>query len=129
MPDADPQPPSVFRPGGLTYLRIPAPDPGRSAAFYTAVFGWQVRGQPGQPGFTDGSGHVIGHLMPDLPVAGAAGLLPYIYVDRIDEAIGLITAHGGQLVSPPDPEGDLWVATFFDPAGNLLGVWQHGPRG
>ena len=53
MPDADPQPPSVFRPGGVSYLRIPA----------------------------------------------------------------------------PDPDSDLWVATFCDPAGNLLGVWQHGLRG
>ena len=36
--------------------------------------------------------------------------------------------HGGEVVRPPYPEGDLWVATFSDPAGNVLGVWQHGPR-
>ncbi|MFL5920079.1 MAG: hypothetical protein ACJ75Q_01865 [Gaiellaceae bacterium] len=27
------------------------------------------------------------------------------------------------------PEGDLWVALFRDPAGNVVGVWRHGPRG
>jgi predicted enzyme related to lactoylglutathione lyase len=27
-----------------------------------------------------------------------------------------------------NPGGDLWVATFRDPAGNILGVWQRGPR-
>jgi len=30
---------SVFRAGGISYLRIPAPDPQRSARFYEAVFG------------------------------------------------------------------------------------------
>jgi predicted enzyme related to lactoylglutathione lyase len=31
-------------------------------------------------------------------------------------------------VTEPYPEGDLWVAVFRDPSGNVLGVWQHGPR-
>jgi predicted enzyme related to lactoylglutathione lyase len=26
-------------------------------------------------------------------------------------------------------EGDLWVATFRDPAGNVIGVWQHADTG
>jgi hypothetical protein len=26
------------------------------------------------------------------------------------------------------PEGDVWVGTFRDPSGNVLGVWQRGPR-
>jgi hypothetical protein len=25
-------------------------------------------------------------------------------------------------------KGDLWVAAFRDPASNVLGVWQRGPR-
>ena len=36
---------------------------------------------------------------------------------------------GGEMVDAPYPEGDLWVATFHDPPGNVLGVWQQGPRG
>jgi len=55
-------------------------------------------------------------------------VLPYIYVGRIDDTLERITAHGGELVTPPYPEGDLWVATFRDPAGNVLGVWQRGTR-
>ncbi len=66
--------------------------------------------------------------MPDLPVAGQAGVLPYIYVERIDDTIERITANGGSMVEPPYPEGDLWVATFQDPAGHVAGVWQNGPR-
>jgi predicted enzyme related to lactoylglutathione lyase len=117
-----------FRIAGISYLHIPAPDPQRSAAFYHAAFGWTVGGDPGEPSFEDGTGHVIGHWMADLPVAGEAGVLPYIYVERIDETLGKVIAHGGDVVRAPYPEGDLWVATFRDPAGNVLGIWQRGPR-
>ena len=41
---SDPNP--VFRIGGVSYLQIPADDPGRSAAFYEAVFGWRMGGDP-----------------------------------------------------------------------------------
>src|SRR6266700_582340 len=118
----------VFRPGGISYLRIPAQDPHQAAAFYQAVFGWKVRSDRDDPSFEDGTGHVIGHWMTDLPVAGEAWVLPYIYVGRIDDTLERITAHGRELVTPAYPEGDLWVATFRDPAGNVLGVWQRGPR-
>jgi predicted enzyme related to lactoylglutathione lyase len=71
---------------------------------------------------------VIGHFMTDQPVAGEAGFRPYIYVERVDDTLAKITAAGGGVVTPPFPEGDLWVATFRDPAGNVVGVWQTGPR-
>jgi hypothetical protein len=34
--------------------------------------------------FEDATGHIIGHFMTDLPVAGEAGVVPYIYVQNID---------------------------------------------
>jgi hypothetical protein len=34
--------PTVFRPDSVSYLRIPAPDPAKSAAFYGALFDWEV---------------------------------------------------------------------------------------
>ena len=120
--------PAVFRPGGVTYLRIPAPDPARLAGFYRCAFGWDIRGDPGEPSFTDGGGHLIGHFQPDLPVGGDAGVRPYIYTDRIDDSLALVTAQGGTVTVPPFAEGDLWVALFRDPAGNIVGVWQHGTR-
>jgi predicted enzyme related to lactoylglutathione lyase len=36
--------------------------------------------------------------------------------------------NGGALITEPYPEGDLWVATIRDPAGNTVGVWQSEPR-
>jgi predicted enzyme related to lactoylglutathione lyase len=118
----------VFRESGISYLRIPAEDPQRSADFYRAVFDWKIRADRKEPAFEDGTGHVIGHFMTDPPVAGEAGVRPYIYVERVDDTLEKITAAGGYVVTPPYPEGDLWVATFRDPAGNVVGVWQTGPR-
>src|SRR5439155_13075370 len=74
---------SVFRVGGISYLRIPAEDPGRSAAFYEAVFGWTVRSDRADPSFEDGTGHVIGHFVSDLQSAGEAGVRPYVFVERV----------------------------------------------
>jgi predicted enzyme related to lactoylglutathione lyase len=119
---------AASRIGGISYLRIPAPDPRRSAASYQAAFCWNLCGDPDQPSFEDGTGHVIGHWMPELPVAGEAGVLPYIYVESVDASLEKITVLGGDVVTAPYPEGDLWVATFRDLAGNVLGVWQRGPR-
>ena len=119
---------SVFRPGDVSYLRIPAPDVGRSAAFYRSVFGWKVRDDSDSPGFEDASGHMIGHLMPDLPVVGQAGVVPYVYVEDLDDTLTKVLGAGGKVSTSPYPEGDLWVAVAEDPAGNAIGVWQRGPR-
>lgn len=123
------QEPRVFRRGGISYLHIPATDPRGSARFYAEVFGWKVDVARDDPSFEDGTGHVIGHLMSGLPVAGEAGILPYVFVDLVDETLESVVAQGGEVVTPPYPEGDLRVATFRDPAGNVIGVWQRGPRG
>jgi predicted enzyme related to lactoylglutathione lyase len=119
---------AVARPGGVSYLQIPARDIAGSAEFYRAVFGWRLRGAPEAPSFSDGTGHVIGHWRTDLPAAGQAGVVPYIYVTRLDDTLRAAAEHGAQIVTPPYPEGNLWVATIRDPAGNVIGIWQAGPR-
>ncbi len=120
--------PRVFRPGGISYLRVPAADPQRAAAFYERVFGWAVDRDRGEPSFEDGSGHVIGHFVADLPSAGEAGVRPYVFVESIDRTLERIADEGCDVVTPPYPEGTLWVAVFRDPAGNVVGIWQRGPR-
>ena len=118
----------VFRPAGISYLRIPSQEPQQTAAFYESVFGWSVNKDRPDPSFEDGTGHVIGHFIADQPVAGEAGVRPYIYVETIDDTLEQVAANGGSVITAPYAEGDLWVATFRDPAGNVLGVWQRGPR-
>ncbi len=55
-------------------------------------------------------------------------MVPYIYVAQVDAMLAQVSTHGGTLVKGPYREGDLWVATFRDPTGNEIGVWQRGPR-
>jgi predicted enzyme related to lactoylglutathione lyase len=50
--------------------------------------------------------------------------LAYFYVSNIQEAVGRVVAHGGEVVRAPYPEGNLWVATVRDLAGNVIGLWQ-----
>jgi uncharacterized protein len=115
--------------GHVSYLEIPAADIEQSAAFYVAVFGWTIRHpETGSASFDDRSGDLIGRWVTSRRIAREPGILPFIYVDRIDETAARVAAHGGEIVKSPYPEGDLWVATFRDPAGNMLGFWQAGPR-
>jgi predicted enzyme related to lactoylglutathione lyase len=63
------------------------------------------------------------------PPSREAGVLAYIMVDDLDVAVGDIKAAGGSVVTPPTPlsqKGEAF-ATFQDPAGNLLGLYQQ-PR-
>jgi predicted enzyme related to lactoylglutathione lyase len=119
---------TVARPGGISYLGLPARDAAESAEFYRAVFGWEVRGTPDRLSFSDGTGHVIGHWRTDLPAAGEAGIRPYIYVTRLDEVLAEAVEQGAEVVSPPYPEGSLTIATVRDPAGNVIGIWQEAAR-
>jgi predicted enzyme related to lactoylglutathione lyase len=119
----------LARHGHVSYLEIPAADIEQSAAFYEAVFDWEIRHRDeGNASFDDRSGNLIGRWVTGRAASREPGMLPFIYVDRIDEAVARISAHGGQVDTAPYAEGDLWVATFRDPAGNVMGIWQAGPR-
>jgi predicted enzyme related to lactoylglutathione lyase len=119
----------LFGHGRLSYTQIPASDVRESAAFYAGVFGWQVKGgSESHLSFTDATGDMIGAWLTGLTPSREPGVLPYIYVHGIDGIVDRIKTNGGEIVKSPYAEGDLWVATFRDPAGNVIGIWQHGPR-
>jgi hypothetical protein len=119
--------PALSRNGALSYMHIPAVDVRAAAAFYGAVVGWTIHnGDTDRPGFS--AGNIGGAWVTNQVVSREPGLLPYIYVDHIDEVVERVKAHGGEVVRPTYAEGNLWVATFRDPAGNVMGLWQEGPR-
>jgi uncharacterized protein len=116
-------------PGGITYLHIPATDVRQSAAFYRDVFGWQINNpDSSRPSFDTPGGHLSGAWISDHLAVTEPGLLPYIYVDQVEDTIARIIAHGGEIVTSPFPEGLLTVATFRDPAGNIIGLWHDTTR-
>ena len=112
--------------GKISYLEIPALYALDSGDFYESVFGWAVeRRAPDNVSFFDGSGQLLGRFIPDRAPASTPGFLPYIYVSDVQATVVQIEACGGVVVSVPYEEGNLTVATFRDPAGNVLGVWQE----
>lgn len=104
-----------------TRLSIPAPDPPRAAVFYQAVFGWTVDNSK----IRDGAGQLLGQFVSDQLVVGDGGVLPYIYTDSVTDTLARVTANGGEVATRPYPEGDHIAATFRDPAGNVIGLWQR----
>ncbi len=117
--------------GKICYLEIPASDVDASAAFYAQVFGWhgRVRGD-GSRAFDDTTGSVSGSWVRGRKPAREPGVLAYVMVDDIDATLRGILAAGGQVATPRtalSPSGDAF-ATFSDPAGNVLGLYQERIR-
>jgi predicted enzyme related to lactoylglutathione lyase len=107
--------------GQLSYLQIPARNVQRSAEFYARVFGWHI--EHPHPGF-DAPG-LIGQWVTDRPPARDAGMLPWLHVDSMEDAMKLVRAHGGEVLEHPTPDGpDRLLATVRDPAGNVVGLVQ-----
>jgi uncharacterized protein len=122
--DAESQRASALAHGQVCYLQIPALDLMKSAAFYEKIFGWRIE-RP-YPSFE--APGLIGQWVDDRPPARDSGLLAWINVARIDEVLESARANGGELLGEPSADGPRWLATIRDPAGNVLGVVQHGPR-
>jgi predicted enzyme related to lactoylglutathione lyase/uncharacterized glyoxalase superfamily protein PhnB len=123
---------ALLRRPRICYLEIPAVDTQKSAAFYESVFGWNIRHRDTpRPSFDDATGNVSGAWITGREIAREPGLLPYIWVDNIDATLAQVGTHGGQVVASPQPDSPgtpSWIASFRDPAGNLLGLYQESPR-
>jgi predicted enzyme related to lactoylglutathione lyase len=108
--------------GQVCYLQIPAVDITTSARFYERVFGWKV--YPPDSGFEAPA--LIGQWIVDRAASATAGLLAWIIVSDIVRTLAQVAAAGGEVVDSPSPDGPRWLATFLDPAGNLVGLAQRG---
>jgi len=118
-----------FGHGRLAYVQIPAIDVSVSAAFYKFVFGWRLSGGSAtHASFIDATENVLGAFVTDRAVSRESGVILYVYVHGIDATLEKMVAIGSQVVKPPYPEGDIWIATLTDPAGNVVGIWQFSPR-
>jgi predicted enzyme related to lactoylglutathione lyase len=54
------------------------------------------------------------------------GLLVYVLVESVERTLDMIREAGGELVTPPAPQGEGEAfATFRDPAGNVVGIFQQ----
>lgn len=117
-------------PGTAAWIDLGTPDIDRSAAFYTALFGWEVEAGTSETG---------GYRMCFLHGAPVAGLGPqgtpgvppwwatYFAVRDVDATTAAVRAAGGNvIVEPMDVMSYGRMAVFADPAGALFSVWQAG---
>jgi predicted enzyme related to lactoylglutathione lyase len=115
-----------YRTGKICYIEIPAKDVRQSAEFYKRAFGWQTRQRgDGSTAFDDTVNEVSGTWVLGRPVAAEPGLMVYIMVASAATAIDAVRSAGGEIVDPVDPHAREVVATFRDPAGNLIGIYQQ----
>jgi len=112
--------------GKVCYIEIPAIDINRSVSFYKEVFSWKIRTRgDGHMAFDDGVGEVSGTWVPGRKAMTEPGLLIYIMVDDINNAIDAVIANGGKIVQPVGMDAPEITARFSDPAGNVMGIFQE----
>jgi hypothetical protein len=101
----------------------------RSRAFYTELFGWEST----EP--TAEFGGYSNFTKDGVLVAGLAGQMDeapnvwtvYLAVEDAEATAEAITKHGGTVVAPPMPVGDLGSMAFLADAGGAhVGIWQPG---
>jgi len=109
--------------GQLTYLQIPAVDLQASGRFYARLFGWKL--DPGHPSSFEAPGMLFGQWVTDRPVARDGGPLLWIAVRNIENGLREIRTAGGTVLDGPSPDGPRLIATFRDPAGNVVGIVQE----
>ncbi|MBV9945016.1 MAG: hypothetical protein JO262_23030 [Solirubrobacterales bacterium] len=124
MPDHEDTATSIpgLIPGQLCYLQIPALDVTTAARFYERVFGWRV--DPPEAGFE--APGLIGQWVTDRAPAPDAGLVGWIHVRDVRQTLEVARQAGGTPRDGPLPDGPRLLASFADPAGNLVGIVQHG---
>jgi len=118
--------PPTYRSGKICYIEIPARDIEESAEFYQRAFGWQIRRRAdGSTAFDDTVNEVSGTWVLGRPAAAEPGLIVYIMVASAVKAVEAVKSAGGEIVHKADPGAQEVVATFRDPAGNLIGIYQQ----
>ncbi len=118
--------PPTLANGKICYIQIPATDVARSAEFYRASFGWNIRKRKdGEIAFDDAAGEVSGTWVLGRPPASQPGLLIYIMVNSVAATLEKIVANGGEIVQPIGGDPPEITARFRDPAGNVIGLYQE----
>ncbi|MEM7338601.1 MAG: VOC family protein [Actinomycetota bacterium] len=117
-----------YKHGTPSWVDLGSPDTEASAAFYSALFGWEVLEESGP----DAGGYRM-CMMRDRAVAGLGPQMNpgppfwamYVTVESADDAAAAVTAAGGQmLMEPMDVLTAGRMAVCMDSVGAAFSIWQ-----
>lgn len=112
--------------GKICYLEIPAMDVDLSAEFYKACFGWSVRQRDnGSVAFDDALNEVSGTWVTGRKSSPEPGLIVSIMVEDVADTLEVIKANRGAQLNYFTMGETEAIGWFSDPAGNLVGLYQH----
>jgi hypothetical protein len=115
--------------GSIAWIELPGgADCATTGRFYADALGWRVTDDGDTVWFDDGAG-LSGAFVGDLSAAVDGGPVLYLDVDEIAAVLARIEVAGGSVVTPRTEiaPGVGHRATFRDPAGSVLGLWER-PR-
>ncbi|MEU5433618.1 VOC family protein [Streptomyces sp. NPDC020719] len=119
-----------FRTGSPNWIDLGSPDTTRAAAFYGAVFGWDLVSagpESGGYGFFQLGGKTVGALGKLSEDGAKSAWTTYFQSDDIQATARDVVAAGGAVrAEPMDVMGEGWLAQFTDPQGAQFAVWQPG---
>ena len=112
--------------GKVCYLEIPADDVNKSSEFYKKIFGWEIRtDNTGFAAFDDTVGGVSGMWVTGRKPLSDPGIIISIMVDDAEATVKKIKENGGAITQEIGKDFPEITAHFRDPAGNILGIYQH----
>ena len=111
------------------WVDLGVPDVEKSAAFYAALFGWQIEIGPAE------MGHYSNAMVRGVPVAAIAdqqqpGMVfwaTYLAVDDLVAAVAKVVPAGGTVILEPMEVGPFGtMAVILDPGGAQVSLWKAG---
>jgi predicted enzyme related to lactoylglutathione lyase len=122
-----PRRPSDGDGAAVDWFEVLGADAGRSQAFYAELFGWDVPRGDAYELVGAGAAHGIGGGI------GAGGetrwATVYASVGDVEAALARAEALGAtRLYGPNQVDDHTETGAFRDPAGNVFGVYYHGPH-
>jgi predicted enzyme related to lactoylglutathione lyase len=113
----------------ICHVEIPTTDFEKAKTFYSTLFGWKITVMPQmnwasfETGAEPGGGF---NKVDKVESAGERGVLIYVGVDDIQEALAKVIELGGSVIKEKTEIPEIgWYALFGDPDGNVVGIYQR----
>lgn len=113
------------------WVDLSSDDAAASRDFYAKVFGWKLEVNPdpqyGGYAMANVGDQAVAGIGPKMAPQAPTAWTVYIGTEDAKATAGKVEAAGGKVIAPPFAVGEQGVmATFQDPSGAFISVWQPG---